>query len=384
MKILLITQLYPLSNQSRNSFALHYFVKEWHKENEVRVLRPYMNYESEVAPLESTLNLDGIEVNVFSPFWIPVLKKTVFNSRQVFNQLNFNPDVIVAHLYNSYLSFNSLAHKLNIPFVVGIHNSDLKLLRNPFQKKRVLKVIQRADGVVFRSHALKTQFTNQFGKLKSPVFVANSGLPKNYIDFAKELINTKEKFSNSSVVELVSACSLIPLKHIDSVLVALSELKAKGFTDWNYTIIGDGSEENKLKEMSKKMGIDRQVNFHGRLSREAVFESLKSRHIFVMPSFPETFGLAYLEAMSAGCVVVGTKGWGIDGVIHHGKNGYLCAPGSSVQLRDVLEGLLKAPKEHIYRVRTNSLSTVLNYTNEKVGADYSSFLEKIIQSKERK
>jgi len=381
MKILLVTQLYPLTDHSRNSFALHYFVKEWQKKNEVCVLRTYLNYEKEVVPLEKRIVLDGVEVNVFQPIWIPVLKKTVFNARVIFDQLNFKPDVILAHLYNSYLSFEPLARKLDIPFVVGIHNSDLKLLRNPFQMKRALKVIQRADGVVFRSHALLTQYINQFGKLKSPVFIANSGLPSNYIDFAKKLINTNEGISIPSAIELVSACSLIPLKHIHLVLEALSELNTQGCTNWNYTIIGDGSEEYKLKAMSKKMGLERQVSFRGRLSREAVFESLKSSHIFVMPSYPETFGLAYLEAMSAGCIVVGTAGWGIDGVIHHGENGYLCAPGNSVELKDVLKGLLEAPKDHLNKVRSNSLSTVLNYTNEKVGDDYLSFLDEIIQGK---
>ena len=37
-----------------------------------------------------------------------------------------------------------------------------------------------------------------------------------------------------------------------------------------------------------------------------------------MVSEPETFGLAYLEAMAKGCLVVGAYGWGIDGIIRHG------------------------------------------------------------------
>jgi len=34
-----------------------------------------------------------------------------------------------------------------------------------------------------------------------------------------------------------------------------------------------------------------------------------------MVSAPETFGLVYLEAMAKGCIVIGTKNWGIDGIV---------------------------------------------------------------------
>ena len=40
-----------------------------------------------------------------------------------------------------------------------------------------------------------------------------------------------------------------------------------------------------------------------------------------MISSPETFGLAYLEAMARGNIVIGTKGWGIDGIVIDGENG---------------------------------------------------------------
>ena len=41
-----------------------------------------------------------------------------------------------------------------------------------------------------------------------------------------------------------------------------------------------------------------------------------------MPSFPETFGLVYVEAMSQGLPIIYTKGQGIDGYFEDGKVGY--------------------------------------------------------------
>lgn len=43
---------------------------------------------------------------------------------------------------------------------------------------------------------------------------------------------------------------------------------------------------------------------------------------FIMISKNEAFGLVYLEAMSAGCITIASRGEGFDGVIIHGVNGF--------------------------------------------------------------
>ena len=63
---------------------------------------------------------------------------------------------------------------------------------------------------------------------------------------------------------------------------------------------------------------------------------MKKSDVFVMPSAPETFGLVYLEAMASGCIVVGAKGWGIDGLIKNGFDGYLVEPRDIDALKNFL------------------------------------------------
>lgn len=375
MKILLITQLYPLHIASKNSFALHYFAKEWSKHNDVQVLRPYLSYENEQQPQNNSIHIEGVKVSIIKPAWIPILKLSVFDAEESFQKLNFKPDIIVSHLYNSYLNFYKVAKKHNIPFVVGIHNSDLKLLRNKLYKHRALKVIKNADGVVFRSDALKIQFIEEFGDIDSPVFVANSGLPSNYISYAKELLDNENLFQNKNYLKFVSACSLIKLKHIDKVLETLSELNNEGYTNWDYTIIGDGPEEKKLKKISKGLNIEDKVNFTGRLSRDRVFEQLRQHDIFVMPSYPETFGIAYLEAMAAGCIVIGTKGWGIDGIVKDGENGFLCNPNTTNELYLKIKNLFNIQSLTINAMIDKSLDTVQHLSSKQTASDYLDFLK---------
>src|SRR5699024_1507257 len=48
--------------------------------------------------------------------------------------------------------------------------------------------------------------------------------------------------------------------------------------------------------------------------------------ILVVPSYIETFGLVYAEAMSTGTPVIYTKGEGFDGVFRNGEVGYAVNP----------------------------------------------------------
>ena len=49
---------------------------------------------------------------------------------------------------------------------------------------------------------------------------------------------------------------------------------------------------------------------------------MEESDVFAMVSSPETFGLVYIEAMAKGCVTIGSKGEGIDGVIVNNENGF--------------------------------------------------------------
>ena len=75
------------------------------------------------------------------------------------------------------------------------------------------------------------------------------------------------------------------------------------------------------------LGLESCVYFEGEKAREQVLHLMEESDIFVLVSSPETFGLVYVEAMAKGCITIGSKGEGIDGVIVNNENGYLCTPG---------------------------------------------------------
>jgi glycosyltransferase involved in cell wall biosynthesis len=62
--------------------------------------------------------------------------------------------------------------------------------------------------------------------------------------------------------------------------------------------------------------------------------------VVVLASYCETFGLVLIEAMRAGCAVIGTKCGGVPEIIDNGKTGLLFEPGDSNGLKAELEKLI--------------------------------------------
>ena len=125
------------------------------------------------------------------------------------------------------------------------------------------------------------------------------------------------------------------------------------------------------------VGFKKFFYFIGRLPRNSVFEELKEHHAFLMPSYNETFGLVFLEAMANGCIVLGAEGWGIDGIIVNNQNGFLCNPYNQSSISESIKKILTFSGSQLDQLRTNSMKTVLNFSEEKVASDYLAFLQAI-------
>ena len=76
----------------------------------------------------------------------------------------------------------------------------------------------------------------------------------------------------------------------------------------------------------KKIFENTKTNFIGYLSGDELASAYASGDIFLFPSSTETLGLVLLEAMAAGCPVIGANKGGIPDIISDGINGCLYDP----------------------------------------------------------
>ncbi|MFW5803893.1 MAG: glycosyltransferase [bacterium] len=366
MNILFITHLYPLSEESNNSFALHYFVREWNKNNNIQVLRIYYPMDDEPLPLKNNVEIDSVKIDIVKPFWIPILKKSFVRKKNILNLLRFNPDVIICHLYNSYFTFSFLKKYFDVPFIIGIHRSDVLLAKNLFYRWRINKSVQNTDLIVYRSLAIKNSF-EKIIKTSDNTFIAWSGIPEFLIRKAKKTLQLSKSYKETKT--FISVCRLIKLKQIDKVIESLNQLKQEGY-NWKYTIIGDGPERKKLENLASKYSLKEQIFFLGRLPRERVFEILSENEFFVMPSYNETFGLAYLEAMANGCIVLGSEKWGIDGIIEDSYNGILCDAHDYESLFRKIKMIFNYNNYELKKIQSRSLKTVMNFNETEMAHKY--------------
>lgn len=78
------------------------------------------------------------------------------------------------------------------------------------------------------------------------------------------------------------------------------------------------------------------IEYSGAVSRAEVLEAFAAAHVFVMPSLYEGFGLVYLEALAAGCFVIGTPNTGVPDLGLGADMSRLVEPGNVEQITSVL------------------------------------------------
>ncbi len=87
-------------------------------------------------------------------------------------------------------------------------------------------------------------------------------------------------------------------------------------------LVGDGPYRGQLEKIFENT----KTNFIGYLSGKELASAYASGDIFLFPSSTETLGLVLLEAMAAGCPVIGANKGGIPDIINNGINGCLYNP----------------------------------------------------------
>ncbi len=117
---------------------------------------------------------------------------------------------------------------------------------------------------------------------------------------------------------------LIPLKNVESVIVATARLSAMGI-EVQTEIAGSGSSECSLRDLAASLGMGDRVHFLG--WRMDVGELLASWELLVIPSLEEGFGLSALEAMAAARPVVASRVGGLCELVVDGVTGRLVPPG---------------------------------------------------------
>jgi glycosyltransferase involved in cell wall biosynthesis len=106
-------------------------------------------------------------------------------------------------------------------------------------------------------------------------------------------------------------------------------------------LVGDGPHRQQLE----KVFAGSATTFLGYLGGEDLASAYASADAFLFPSSTETLGLVLLEAMAAGCPVVGANRGGIPDIVTDGVNGCLYDPDNPASLTAATERLLASTEQ---------------------------------------
>ncbi len=135
-----------------------------------------------------------------------------------------------------------------------------------------------------------------------------------------DLRSIREKYHLSDSQIVGTSGGLRPVKNHKLFLKAAAEV-LKIISDVKFVITGDGSEKEKLKILSLKLGLHDKVVFTGFV--DDLYSVMATFDIFVLTSFSEGQPVTILEAMALGKPVIATAVGGVPELIKNGETGIL-------------------------------------------------------------
>ncbi|MCB9805882.1 glycosyltransferase family 4 protein [Candidatus Nomurabacteria bacterium] len=138
---------------------------------------------------------------------------------------------------------------------------------------------------------------------------------------------------------IISAGRLLPWKGFKELIEVIESLSYE-FPDLILYILGDGEQEQELKDLVKEKGLEKSIILTGKVDREIMFKYLSAADLFVLNTSFESFSFQIVEAMQMALPIISTNIGNIPEIVEDGKNGFLIAPNDKIQLKAKISLLL--------------------------------------------
>jgi glycosyltransferase involved in cell wall biosynthesis len=293
------------------------------------------------------------------------------------NLISLNlPDIIHAHKlsFEGYIGY-LLARELNKPLLVSIRQTDFYVLKHRTDLVPMMKEILRYSSTIFfiMPYMIK-RLEKLFGKkffieeMKNKlVFLPNisdrksiaieNACPKNYLFTVLRM--TKRSVKRKNVNKLFQALSVV------------SDL------DYELYVAGDGPYLKVLQRWVKQYNLSHKVTFLGSIPNTGIDQYFANATAFVMPSFSETFGMVYAEALMNGTPILYSKGTGFDGLFEN--VGVAVDPYSTDSIEKGIRELIN--KNDFYRdsiCKLKEINAFNIFSPDHARNTYSTVLDKIV------
>jgi glycosyltransferase involved in cell wall biosynthesis len=295
--------------------------------------------------------------------YVAVLKKII---------RHFQPDVLHAHYATSYGLVGALSNFH--PFIISSWGTDvMKFPNKNFVAKSILKYnFNKADALCATSGTVKEYILQVVSK---EVTVVPFG-----IDVKKFSSKKVDSLFKSGDFVVGSIKPLESLYNIDILINSFAVLN-KDYPALKLLIVGEGTAESELKALVKKLKIEENVIFTGRIPFHEIPDYYNMIHVLVNISEYESFGVSVIEAMACGKPVVVSNVGGLREIVRTEMLGFKVDVRNAEQTGEAIKKLITDKK--LYElIAVNARAHVIeNYNwndnlNQMIGI-YNNLLTKI-------
>lgn len=242
-------------------------------------------------------------------------------------------------------------------------------------------IVSKAHGF-FCYGSKSAEYIYKLGMKPKHILVANNSVDNEKVqtvyDEALTKRDTSKKNYNLRKYNFIYVGRLIAFKNLYNMLVAYKPLNN---TDWGLIILGDGSEDEKLKQYAEENDLNG-VRFVEGQQWFDVPKILALADVFILPSYSEPWGLVVNEAMAAGLpVIVSNKCGSAYDLVLENKNGYTFNPYNVEELTGIFKKFVENPSI-INSFGEKSQEIIKRFSPEQVAQEmYDGFKKVVYENK---
>lgn len=340
----------------------------------------FHSYDFEVCPIPSLpapiYRRQGLRMSFPFGFTLRQLKK-------------FKPDIIHAHTPFAAGWEAVIGSKILKIALVGEHHTfyDHYLkhvgLEYAWAKRLSWKITagyyNRCDLIVSPSKSLADSLLES--GLKRPIKVIPNSIDTEIFSPISEKEKIKHKHNyHMSDFSAVYMGRISYEKSIDKVILAFKKVLEKDYLKTaKLILIGDGPEKNKLEQLIKKLGIDKNIIWTGILRGEALARAVACNDVFVTASRSENMPLSVLEAMACGLPVIAVSENGMKEIVKDAYNGFLCQADNVAEIAQKIENIFKNKSQREIFSK-NSRELAMGYSKDKIMESFENCYEEVIKN----
>lgn len=163
-------------------------------------------------------------------------------------------------------------------------------------------------------------------------------------------------------IQLLYVGRVSPEKNLDRLLHAAAD--ACEHVDLKLTLVGYGPQEQELRALAAKLGIENRVSFQGRVDQEDLPEEYWKADAFILPSTSEPWGLVANEAMCCGLPVALSSQCGCAKDLVTDETGWTFDPFDTKQIAAVIRTIAVTGRDRLRAMGLSARRLSENYSPE--------------------